>query len=1205
MLMKRTPALTRAAMATSALCFAVAPGLRAQAASEAAETELGQDEPIVLSPFVVDATEDTGSYQANSTLAGTRIRTDLRDLSSAISVVTKQFLDDVGAKSNTDLLVYTTNTEVAGPRGNFSSVAGGQNYNESVVRPQANTRVRGLDRADNTRDYFLTEIPWDSYNVDRIDLQRGPNSILFGLGSPAGIINASVNTAGFKNSRKVENRFDEFGSIRTSLDLNQVIVPNTLSIRVSALEDHAKYQQKPAYRDDRRQFTALRYEPKLFGEQNPTSFRVNYERGEIDANYPRSIPPVDTITPWFNSLNKLTLDPNEARASFGTAGGAQAWFPNEAFMGNQFSADIVGYYPNTDSASPNFAVIATNNYMGFGIGTDGAIDRGIGGIYQYRPFNIAVFSQYARTAEAGIPGGAFYGDYSLMDPTIFDFYHNLLDGPNKHEFEDWTAANFAFSQSFLNNRLNLELVYDRQRYTNGGRGGLGGRAYGISVDFNEYRADGSANPDLGRPYVAAGYGGGSYNESYRDVYRATLVGELRADDFLEKSWLTTFLGRHLITGLYTDDTRKTANINWKGAAPEAALLEQVHNISPGVLNSNERNYEWVTYIGPDLRGASSASGANLSRLTTFIQPPRDIALKFFDSHWNAPDVDPAAEYIFLNPLGEIQTSTQSENPDNYVGWRTQTFRMLNGDDPEDRESLYTGAQRNRVTTESRAITWQGYLLDGNLVGTFGWRRDEVKNVANNATRDALGVSSPHFNFVENAGNTRVVTGESKTWGAVAHLPKQWAEKMPLGTTISAFYNRGQNFKADAPRADVEGKILPNPTGRTKDYGFVIRTLDDKLSLKVNWYETQVGNATLQAGTNGGFGSTAYYLWAVPSWAVTHAIAGYEYMNGRNPNDAWIGNYAAQAAGADAGDTNWQPGTPNFENSEATALQRAAYADFFNNMPLTQSFFDAYGMQVSVAGLKSGDPRNGLVPAWQAGYRNDIQPSGNGNILSVGAPPVTTTDTLSKGVEYELVAQPTKNWNISLNASKTFASLTNVAGTIRDYIDTYTDFLAGPAGDIRLWGTDPNNSFRNYWRDNILAPYNVILSNEGRMVPELAKWRFNGVTTYRFDEGALKGSWIGGAVRWEGKRIIGYAYSSQIGSLDVTSPFYSPEEIHYDMWVGYSRKLTPKVNWRIQLNLRNVGEDNHIVPISKNPDGSTNFVRIVEGMSWQITNTFQF
>jgi outer membrane receptor protein involved in Fe transport len=157
---------------------------------------------MVLSPFVVESSEDNG-YLASATLAGTRVRTDLRDVASAISVVTQQFLQDTGAKNSPDLLVYTPGTEVTGIRGNFSGVAGNSVFVENTIT--SSTRVRGLDSADNTRDFFLTDIPWDGFNVGRVDIQRGPNSILFGTGSPAGIINASTNDATFKTAYQVED----------------------------------------------------------------------------------------------------------------------------------------------------------------------------------------------------------------------------------------------------------------------------------------------------------------------------------------------------------------------------------------------------------------------------------------------------------------------------------------------------------------------------------------------------------------------------------------------------------------------------------------------------------------------------------------------------------------------------------------------------------------------------------------------------------------------------------------------------------------------------------------------------------------------------------------------------------------------------------------------------------------------------------------
>ena len=172
------------------LTLASAPKVFGQAATPP-PAAAPEEEAITLSPLLVSADEDKGGYQATSNLAGTRVRTDLKDVASAISVVTGQFLQDTGAKNSADLLVYTPSTEVAGIRGNFSGVAGSRIYQENSVN--TSTRVRGLDSADNTRDYFLTDIPWDGFNVGRVDLQRGPNSILFGVGSPAGIINTSTN----------------------------------------------------------------------------------------------------------------------------------------------------------------------------------------------------------------------------------------------------------------------------------------------------------------------------------------------------------------------------------------------------------------------------------------------------------------------------------------------------------------------------------------------------------------------------------------------------------------------------------------------------------------------------------------------------------------------------------------------------------------------------------------------------------------------------------------------------------------------------------------------------------------------------------------------------------------------------------------------------------------------------------------------------
>ena len=64
------------------------------------------DTIVALSPFEVRADEDRG-YRATSTVAGTRLRSELKDLAASISVVTRDFIQDVNATDLTTLLVYT------------------------------------------------------------------------------------------------------------------------------------------------------------------------------------------------------------------------------------------------------------------------------------------------------------------------------------------------------------------------------------------------------------------------------------------------------------------------------------------------------------------------------------------------------------------------------------------------------------------------------------------------------------------------------------------------------------------------------------------------------------------------------------------------------------------------------------------------------------------------------------------------------------------------------------------------------------------------------------------------------------------------------------------------------------------------------------------------------------------------------------------
>jgi len=106
--------------------------------------------------------------------------------------------------------------------------------------------------------------------------------------------------------------------------------------------------------------------------------------------------------------------------------------------------------------------------------------------------------------------------------------------------------------------------------------------------------------------------------------------------------------------------------------------------------------------------------------------------------------------------------------------------------------------------------------------------------------------------------------------------------------------------------------------------------------------------------------------------------------------------------------------------------------------------------------------------------------------------------------------------------------------------------------------------------------------------------------------------VGGGVRWASKPILGYGisqYTDPLGNqtwiMDVNKPLYGTIDEHFDAWIGYQRKLSSKIDWRIQLNISNVGEQAHLVPVSVEPDGTYAQQRIMMGQTWQVTNKFMF
>jgi outer membrane receptor protein involved in Fe transport len=1225
-----------------------------------------EEKVVPLSPFVVEDSRDTNRYLAESTLAGTRLRTDLKDIASSISVVTSDFLRDVGATNNQTLLVYTTNTEVGGVSGNYAGVGStfidGASEASNFLKPGHNTRVRGLDSADNTRDYFLTDLPWDSYIVDRVDLQRGPNSILFGLGSPAGIINASLERAAFKTGGNVETRLGSFGTVRFSLDYNHVLRKNELALRVAALDDRTKYRQEPAFNHDQRVYAALRWDPRIFGNSAHTSVRANFEHGDVDANRPRVLPPWDRITPFFptsspgNSLttpspglNRQTYDPfyTWAAGIIGYSGanvfpGEQKNFWVVQFPGPtiQATANPMFIYAGADQASPSLTIQAgPNTYWGLGVHTDNNQpyrDAGINGFPFGSNIGIGSYNEYAYNYWRANPGSTafpaadkgFYKQKSLTDTSIFDFFNNLIDGPNKRETQAWDAGNIALEQTLFNNRLGLELVYDRQKYQDRETRNLGDAF--ISVDIRQnlmvypwaYPDLVRPNPNAGRAFTGAGRGGvNNANFSDRENIRATAFAEVRAADYLSNPILRSVFGRHLFTGLCSREIYQGESRRWSGYAVDSSYSEAIgnggwaHGNDPngdnpsgiygsrvGGLVNGDVNLDVITYLSGDLRGRPSASGLNLPRITAVQSPSGIYRIPYFDSHWNAVGIDPAAEWVNPTVLawpGAQPIQIQAENPRNYVGWVSGQFNVLNGT-RGDIDQLYTGVGKLRKKTESRGLTWQGYLLGDTIVATVGRRSDSQEQCAGNSTaaNEPSRIAQPNPDLAPPTSEDAVSKGT--TWGVVVHTPKFLRKKLPFRSNLSLTYSDGRNERVEN-RYGFNGEALPNTKGRTRDLGVLLSVLDDRLRFKVTRYQTDLQDANLSSVTTevSTLGNNTYYLYLLEAWGTAGALFDLAGRDGGAEGLEWFWNwaFAAHNGNRDYAD----PNSTRFKNDPQTQLQTVAVNSWLSQLQ-PQWWFDAYGFAINVERARAGDWRNAIAGWTPSAGVGTIQAAGRGRIN--GSWPTGTANNQSKGFEFEIAGQPLKNWNLSINASKTHAAQTALGAGIVTFIEAQHAKLLTPAGDLRLWWAG-DSTIRQYYEQNIWSPYQFQSGSNGRMVPEMAPWRVNIVTNYSFERGRLKGANLGLGYRWQDGRIIGYALNAAQTNLDVNKPYWSDRTDWIDMWIGYQRKLSEKLTWRGQLNLQSLGRRPTLVPLSLQPDGTPAAFKIQEGFTWAFTNTLSF
>ncbi|HEX9786127.1 MAG TPA: TonB-dependent receptor plug domain-containing protein [Opitutaceae bacterium] len=429
----------------------------------------------------------------------------MKDVAVSITEITSEFLKDVSAADINDVLVYTAGTESTR---NYTAApaAGIGGYDDTTSsNPNSATRVRGLHAATLMRDYFFsigTDVGFDSYNIDRVTINRGPNSVLFGLGDPSGSVNYAPKLARTnKSSGDVTARIGSNSDWRLTLDVNQALVPEKLAVRAAVLLSDRGYQQEPSYYKDKRGYLTGTYQPF-----EKTTLRLGFERAEVRQNTPNSITPIDNVSGWVEA----------GRPSWDSR--TQDW----------------------STAPSYFASIAGGSTVGV-TGPDGTLE------YTFVDGVSGSDIRFPTYYQPNAPGVFIFSSLGISNEKFVDL-HNLNLRPSIAN-RDLDTIMASWDQQITRD-LFFNISYLKEDLDFNGHGWYRANQFAINVDVNQYRPDGTPNPHFGETFMAQ-RSLDSLSESTRgnDAVRGTLSYKL---DLTQQEGLVRWLGRHSFTGFAED-----------------------------------------------------------------------------------------------------------------------------------------------------------------------------------------------------------------------------------------------------------------------------------------------------------------------------------------------------------------------------------------------------------------------------------------------------------------------------------------------------------------------------------------------------------------------------------------------------------------------------------------------------------------------------
>jgi catecholate siderophore receptor len=243
-----------------------------------------------------DARTGQTGYITQSTSSGTRTNTALINIPQSVTVLTKDFIKDQSFTSIGEATRYVPGVIYH---------QGEAHRDDLVIRGQRSNADFYTNGIRDDVQYFR-----DFYNLQRLEVLKGPNAMIFGRGGGGGVINRVLKEADGSTIREVTVGGNSYPGARVTTDIGQAVNENW------AARFNAMYENTESYRD----FVNLErwaVNPTVtFAPNDTTTVKLSYEhlhdRRTVDRGIPSQIRPGGALplSPYSTSASTFFGNPN-------------------------------------------------------------------------------------------------------------------------------------------------------------------------------------------------------------------------------------------------------------------------------------------------------------------------------------------------------------------------------------------------------------------------------------------------------------------------------------------------------------------------------------------------------------------------------------------------------------------------------------------------------------------------------------------------------------------------------------------------------------------------------------------------------------------------------------------------------------------------------------------------------------------------------